>query len=106
MNSEIFKALGSRTRLNIAKELLVKEHNVTDLTKLSKKNQTTISRHLATLKNAKIIKQRRKGRNIFYSIINLDMKNWLKQTINFKEKKETSNQLRNKIEIFLTTKNE
>jgi len=43
MNSQVFKALGSETRLKIIQTLIVKEHNVSDLTKISKKDQTTIS---------------------------------------------------------------
>ena len=102
MNSTIFKALGNETRLKIVQTLLVKEHNVTDLTTISQKDQTTISRHLSTLINAKIIKQKRIGRNIFYSIINDDIKNWLNIVIEFKKEKNNKKILRNKIENFLT----
>ena len=63
MNSIVFKALGNNTRLKIIKMLMIKEHNVTDLTKISGKDQTTVSRHLANLKEAKIISQKRIGRN-------------------------------------------
>ena len=102
MNSTIFKALGNETRLRIVQTLLVKEHNVTDLTTISQKDQTTISRHLSTLVNANIIKQKRIGRNIFYSIINTDMKNWLNIVIEFKKEKNNKKILRSKIENFLT----
>ena len=101
MNSTIFKALGNETRLKIVQTLLVKEHNVTDLTTISQKDQTTISRHLSTLVNANIIKQKRIGRNIFYSIINTDMKNWLNIIIEFKNEKNEKKILRSKIENFL-----
>ena len=101
MNSAIFKALGNETRLKIVQTLLVKEHNVTDLTTISQKDQTTISRHLSTLVNVNIIKQKRLGRNIFYSIINTDMKNWLNIVIEFKNEKNNEKILRSKIENFL-----
>lgn len=101
MDSAIFKALGNETRLRIVQTLLVKEHNVTDLTTISQKDQTTISRHLSTLVNANIIKQKRIGRNIFYSIINTDMKNWLNIVIEFKNEKKNEKILRSKIENFL-----
>ena len=61
MNSQIFKALGNETRLKIIETLMIKEHNVSDLTRISNKDQTTVSRHLSTLVNAKIIKQKRLG---------------------------------------------
>jgi len=101
VDSAIFKALGNETRLRIVQTLLVKEHNVTDLTTISQKDQTTISRHLSTLVNANIIKQKRIGRNIFYSIINTDMKNWLNIVIEFKNEKKNEKILRSKIENFL-----
>ena len=70
MNSIIFKALGSETRLKIIKTLMIKEHNVTDLTKISGKDQTTVSRHLANLREAKLIAQRKIGRSVIYTISN------------------------------------
>ncbi len=102
MNSIIFKALGSETRLKIIKTLMIKEHNVTDLTKISGKDQTTISRHLATLKQAKIITQKKIGRNVIYAISNSDMLNWLNIATKTKRKTEEISLLRNKIKDFLT----
>ena len=101
MNSTIFKALGNETRLKIVETLMIKEHNVTDLTSISSKDQTTVSRHLATLLNAGIIGQKRIGRNIFYSIINTKMKEWLESTIDIKGNHVEKNELRNKIQDFL-----
>ena len=101
MNSTIFKALGNETRLKIVETLMIKEHNVTDLTSISSKDQTTVSRHLATLLNAGIIGQKRIGRNIFYRIINTKMKEWLELTIDIKGKNLEKNELRNKIQDFL-----
>jgi len=102
MNSLIFKALGNETRLKIVQTLMIKEHNVTDLTKISGKDQTTVSRHLSALSNAKIIGQKRIGRNIFYSIIDVQMKEWLNVTISIKSKNEDESELRNKIQKFLS----
>ena len=102
MNSLIFKALGNETRLKIVQTLMVKEHNVTDLTKISGKDQTTVSRHLSTLSNANIIRQKRIGRNIFYSIIDVSMKEWLNSTISIKSKNDDESELRSKIQNFLS----
>ncbi|MAU37458.1 MAG: hypothetical protein CMD14_08865 [Flavobacteriales bacterium] len=101
MNVPIFKALGNEARLQIIQTLMVKEHNVTDLTAVSGKNQTTISRHLANLVNAKIISQKKIGRNVFYSIINPRMKEWLESTIDIKVKSDGNKELSNKIMRFL-----
>ena len=102
MNSIIFKALGSETRLKIIRTLMIKEHNVTDLTKISGKDQTTISRHLANLKQAKIITQRKIGRSVIYAISNSNIMDWLNIAVQTKDKPEETPLLRNKIKDFLT----
>ena len=101
MNVKIFKALGNSARLKIVQTLLVKEHNVTDLTSIIKKDQTTVSRHLLTLTNASIIKSKRNGRNIFYSIFNNQMKKWLLRILVSQTKSKKENTLRNKIEDYI-----
>jgi len=102
MNSVIFKALGNDTRLKIIEMLMIKEHNVSDLTKISGKDQTTVSRHLAKLKEARIISQKRIGRNKIYTIIDSKMKDWLNITIQNNNKPEENTPLRDKIKDFLT----
>jgi len=101
MNIKIFKALGNSARLKIVQTLLVKEHNVTDLTLIIKKDQTTVSRHLLTLTNANIIKSKRNGRKIFYSIFNNQMKEWLLKILVSQTKSKKENVLRNKIEDYI-----
>ncbi len=101
MNVKIFKALGNSARLKIVQTLLVKEHNVTDLTSIIKKDQTTVSRHLLTLTNANIIKSKRNGRKIFYSIFNNQMKEWLLKILISQTKSKKENVLRNKIEDYI-----
>jgi len=101
MNVKIFKALGNSARLKIVQTLLVKEHNVTDLTSIIKKDQTTVSRHLLTLTNANIIKSKRNGRKIFYSIFNNQMKEWLLRILVSQTKSKKENVLRNKIEDYI-----
>ena len=102
MNGIIFKALGSETRLKIIKTLMIKEHNVTDLTKISGKDQTTVSRHLANLREAKLITQRKIGRSVIYAISNSKIRDWLNIAIQTKDKPEEIPLLRNKIKDFLT----
>ena len=101
MNVKIFKALGNSARLKIVQTLLVTEHNVTDLTSIIKKDQATVSRHLLTLTNASIIKSKRNGRNIFYSIFNNQMKEWLLRILVSQTKSKKENTLRNKIEDYI-----
>tara|TARA_B100000530_G_C15510650_1_gene310451 strand:+ start:68 stop:388 length:321 start_codon:yes stop_codon:yes gene_type:complete len=103
MDAVIFKALGNVTRLKIIEMLMIKEHNVTDLTKISGKDQTTVSRHLANLKEAKIISQKRIGRNKIYAIIDSRMKAWLNMAVRNNNKTEENTPLRDKIKDFLTS---
>ncbi len=101
MNSIIFRALGNETRLKIIKTLMIKEHNVSDLTKTSDKDQTTISRHLVHLKQAKLITQKKIGRNVIYSIANSKTYDWLISVIKPNLKKAETPSLRIKIKDYL-----
>lgn len=65
---KFFKALGDETRLRIVAYLLSHERCACDFTSMTKKDQTTVSRHLRVLVEAGILKYRKKGRNIIYSI--------------------------------------
>lgn len=77
---KFFKALGDETRLKIVKYLLSHEHCACDFTSMTKKDQTTISRHLKVLVGAGILKYEKRGRNIIYSIKDDEIK---KRLLNF-----------------------
>lgn len=77
---KFFKALGDETRLNIVRYLLNHEYCACDFTSMTKKDQTTISRHLKVLVEAGILKYEKKGRNVVYSIRNNQVK---KALLNF-----------------------
>lgn len=64
---KFFKALGDETRLRIVRCLLEYEICACDF-KATRKDQTTVSRHLKILVEAGILKYKKKGRNIIYSI--------------------------------------
>lgn len=67
--AEIFKALSNPARLEILDVLLNGEKCVCEITDILKKyEQPHISKSLAKLKNAGIIKDRKKGLNTYYSI--------------------------------------
>lgn len=80
---------------------MIKEHNVSDLTKTSDKDQTTISRHLVHLKQAKLITQKKIGRNVIYSIANSKIYDWLISVIKPNLKKAETPSLRIKIKDYL-----
>lgn len=77
---KFFKALGDETRLSIVRYLLSNDFCACEFTSMTKKDQTTVSRHLKILVEAGILKYKKDGRNIIYSIKNDEIKNSL---INF-----------------------
>ena len=69
----IFKALSDETRLRIIKLLEHGELCVCDIAAVLRTSQPKISFHLSTLKEAGLIKDRREGKWIHYSITDSDM---------------------------------
>lgn len=65
---KFFKALGDKTRLEIVRYLLNHNFCACEFTSMTKKDQTTVSRHLKVLVEAGILKYEKRGRNIIYSI--------------------------------------
>ncbi|HIH73759.1 MAG TPA: winged helix-turn-helix transcriptional regulator [Methanosarcina sp.] len=67
---KFFKALGDETRLTILSYLLEHSYCACDFSSLTKKDQTTVSKHLKVLVEAGILRYEKQGRNIIYSIKN------------------------------------
>lgn len=66
--AELFKVLGEPTRIKILSALLVQEMCVCDITELLKMTQSAISHQLRLLKNAKLVKNRKQGKMVYYSL--------------------------------------
>lgn len=66
--ASIAKALGHPSRLMIVDVLRQGEKCVYDLTEIVGADQSTVSRHLALLKNAGLLETRKEGAMIFYSL--------------------------------------
>jgi len=62
--AEIFKALGHPTRLQIVEKLADGEQCVCVLLEMFEIDMSTLSRHLSVLKNAGIVTDERRGKNI------------------------------------------
>jgi ArsR family transcriptional regulator len=71
--SRIFKALADATRLRILKLLEVREMCVCEVMIALGLTQPTTSHHLGILENAGLIKGRKEGKWVFYSIANQKM---------------------------------
>lgn len=66
--SELFKVFGDSTRVKILYALLEAELCVCDIAQLLGVSQTAVSHQLRVLKNNRLVKYRREGKNIFYSL--------------------------------------
>jgi len=66
--AEIFKLLGEPTRLKIVLSLINSELCVCDLAGAMDANVSTVSHQLRLLRNARLVKYRKEGKMIFYSI--------------------------------------
>jgi ArsR family transcriptional regulator, lead/cadmium/zinc/bismuth-responsive transcriptional repressor len=66
--SEFFKVFGDDTRLKILKALTLSEMCVCDITALLSMNQSAVSHQLKLLRQVKLVKYRRDGKTIYYSI--------------------------------------
>lgn len=66
--AEMFKLFADNTRLRIICELLKKEMCVQDLCEKLDLNQSTVSHQLQLLRNSKLVKYRRDGKYIYYSL--------------------------------------
>ena len=66
--AELFKVFGDGTRVRILFVLLTAEVCVCDLAKLLGMTQSAVSHQLRVLKQARLIKARRDGKTVFYSL--------------------------------------
>ena len=66
--SEVFKALSNPNRLLIVNALADGERCVADLTTLVGLDMSTVSNHLSVLRNVGILKDDRRGTQVFYSL--------------------------------------
>jgi len=101
----LFKALSDETRLRILKLLEHGELCVCDIVAALQMSQPKVSFHLAALKEAGLIRDRREGKWIHYSITDSDMfRRFLMMAVFEKMDPGVSGQDRGRLEEFLITK--
>ncbi len=66
--SEFYKVFGDSTRIKILYALFEAEMCVCDIAQLLNMTVSAISHQLRVLKNARLVKQRRNGKTVFYSL--------------------------------------
>lgn len=67
--AKVFKALGQESRLLIVDALRDGERTVTELAELVGDDISTVSRHLAVLREAGVVRSRRAGVTLHYSLL-------------------------------------
>lgn len=66
--AELFKVFGDSTRIKILYSMFETELCVNDIAKLLNLSQSSVSHQLRILKSSKLVKCRREGKSIFYSL--------------------------------------
>ena len=66
--AELFKIFGDSTRVKILYALLEAELCVCDIAKLMEVSQSAVSHQLRVLKGSKLVKFRREGKTLYYSL--------------------------------------
>lgn len=79
--AEMFKVFGDNTRIRILWTLFDRELCVYDIADKLNMSQSAISHQLKTLKQARLIKSRRDGKNAFYSIDDDHVKKIIEQML-------------------------
>ena len=66
--ADLFKMFADSTRIKILYDLFDGEKNVTEICEDIEMNQSAVSHQLRALKNGKLVKSRRDGKAIYYSL--------------------------------------
>ncbi len=66
--AELFKVFGDSTRIKILYSMFENELCVNDIAKLLNLSQSSVSHQLRILKSSKLVKFRRDGKSVYYSL--------------------------------------
>lgn len=83
--AELFKIFGDSTRIRILYVLFESEMCVCDLAQLLSVSMSAVSHQLRVLKQAKLVKFRREGKTVFYSLSDDHVRTILDQGLNHLE---------------------
>jgi len=80
LKAKFFKGLADSTRLYILESLTEREKDVSQIVKATNQSQSNVSNHLKCLLECGLVKNRRSGKNVYYSIRDENVKKMLKET--------------------------
>lgn len=66
--AELFKVFGDSTRIKIINALMERELCVCDIAAITNSTPSAISHQLRVLKQSKLVKYRKEGKSVFYSL--------------------------------------
>ncbi len=79
--AELFKMFGDTTRIRLLFILLQEEMCVCDLAEMLNMTSSAVSHQLSLLKRSKLIKNRREGKSVFYSLADDHVRTIIQQGI-------------------------
>ncbi len=77
--ADFFKTFGDATRIKIISALLESELCVCDLSNVINSSQSAVSHQLRTLRQARLVKHRKEGKTVYYSLDDDHIKEIMKQ---------------------------
>ena len=80
LKAKLFRGLGDSTRLSILESLREGEKATSQIVKETGQSQSNVSNHLACLLDCGLVKNRRQGKNIFYSLGNKKVSKLLEES--------------------------
>jgi DNA-binding transcriptional ArsR family regulator len=80
LKAKLFRGLGDSTRLSILESLREGEKATSQIVKETGHSQSNVSNHLACLLDCGLVKNRRQGKNIFYSLGNKKVSKLLEES--------------------------
>lgn len=84
--AEFFKVLSSPIRIAILDSLRSGETSVNEISTLVDQEQSVVSQHLAILRNKNLVKYRKQGNSVFYSVSDNDIFKLLDDAIDISKK--------------------
>ncbi len=86
--ADAFKIFGDSTRIKILYSIYDSELCVYDIANSINMTQSAVSHQLSILKNARLVKSRKEGKTVFYSLDDSHIKSILNVGLNHIEEKE------------------
>ena len=80
LKAKLFRGLGDSTRLSILESLREDEKATSQIVKETGHSQSNVSNHLACLLDCGLVKNRRQGKNIFYSLVDKKVSKLLEES--------------------------